>query len=497
VDAPNVAPSGAPNIVLIVLDTLTADAAGLGRSPARMPSLQRLADDGMAFTHAVANAPWTYPSHASLFTGLLPSEHRMENPRHGMAWGRDLARLREWMGPSRGPRNDERLAERWLPAVLQRAGYATAMISNNPFVSRAMSMDVGFDHVRDTLGVGFMPMKALRRVPRHFRPHAQAALLASRVYTSRSDMLGGKAVADVRRWLSERDGSKPFLLFANLLEAHYPYLTPDARGAIGAAGASPLTAYRAMLLVSFRRIVEFNLEGRADDHRPALRLMRELHRAAALYLDRLVSAILDASRRTGRPTLFCITADHGEEFGEHDALTHMFTLDEPALHVPLVLSGPGVPAGDRGETVSLMQVYSTALEAAGVPVPRGAAPSLLGSPAPAVIAERERIEPPEWTPTDGERAQRRIGRTRAVYRGSWKLVSDDLGIRLYDLARDAFETRDESQAHADVVTSMQEVLPAWPEPEEEVAPSEDGGPGLSAEEEAQIKDQLAALGYLE
>ncbi len=84
---------GGPNIVVVVLDTLTAEAAGLGRSPARMPVLQSLADRGQVFTHAVSNAPWTYPSHASLFTGLLPSAHRMENPRLSLAWGRDLHRL--------------------------------------------------------------------------------------------------------------------------------------------------------------------------------------------------------------------------------------------------------------------------------------------------------------------------------------------------------------------------------------------------------------------
>jgi arylsulfatase A-like enzyme len=450
------------------------------------------------FTHAVANAPWTYPSHASLFTGLLPSEHRMETPRLGLAWARDLSRLPEWMGPTSGPENQERLAERWLPRAFSDAGYETVCVSNNPWIGRLMGMSFGFEHVRDTIGAGFMPTKALRRMPRRLRASAQSALLASRVMRGHGDMLARDAVDWARAWLDRRDRSRPFFLFVNLLEAHYPYLTPEARRGVREAKAGPMTAFRAMQLITMHRLVGFNLTEEPPD-RPALELLWALHRHSAVYLDRLLEELTTMAAADGRGTVVCVTADHGEEFGQHHALAHMFTLDEPALHIPLVLSGDGLPAGERSATVGLWQVYRTLLSAAEVATPEGAGPSLLDAAREVVVAERERIEPPPWASTASGRARDRIGRIRTAYRDPWKLLSSESGTRLFDLSSDPEETTDVASAHPELVAALRAALPDWPEytDEQEGRGPAGSGTGLTPEEEAAIQDQLAALGYLE
>jgi arylsulfatase A-like enzyme len=251
-----------------------------------------------------------------------------------------------------------------------------------------------------------------------------------------------------------------------------------------------------MALLTMRRIVEFNLRGDGAPPGPALRLLATLHRYAATYLDGMVRGLRELAAADGRGAVMCVTSDHGEEFGEHGALAHMFTLDEPALHIPMVVHGDGVPVGERADTVDLRRAYATMLGAAGVEATAGS-PASLFDPSPAdAVAERERIELPSWAPADGPRVRERTGRMRSVYRDPWKLVSTDLAITLYDVSADPAESRDVAGEHPEVVHSLEASLPVWPDYFEEQPEAGDGS-GLSAKEEEEIQEQLSALGYLE
>jgi hypothetical protein len=69
------APIGSPNVLLIVLDTVRAQSMSLyGYSRPTTPELERLARKGILFEHAISTAPWTLPSHASMFTGRVIHE---------------------------------------------------------------------------------------------------------------------------------------------------------------------------------------------------------------------------------------------------------------------------------------------------------------------------------------------------------------------------------------------------------------------------------------
>ena len=88
--------------------------------------------------------------------------------------------------------------------------------------------------------------------------------------------------------------------------------------------------------------------------------------------DAQVGRLLGALRSDGRldDTLVVVAADHGEMLGEHGELTHGFFIYEAATHIPLIVSGPGVPAAVVSEQVRIVDVMPTALSLLGIPVPK-------------------------------------------------------------------------------------------------------------------------------
>ena len=120
-------PANAPNILLIVLDTVRADRLSLyGYGRPTTPNLERLSKRGIRFDRARATAPWTLASHASLFTGRWPHELG-----------------EEWMTPLRG--GFPMLAE-----YLGSRGYATAgFVANVLYCSRNTGLARGFTHYED------------------------------------------------------------------------------------------------------------------------------------------------------------------------------------------------------------------------------------------------------------------------------------------------------------------------------------------------------------
>jgi arylsulfatase A-like enzyme len=229
----------------------------------------------------------------------------------------------------------------------------------------------------------------------------------------------------------------------------------------------------------------------------SLRTLRALHRHAATYLDERIRELHEASAADGRGLVVCVTSDHGDAFGEHHAVFHGITLDEPILHIPLVLSGDGIPDTVRSDTVGLRQVYATLLSAAGAEVPGDVAPSLLedAGPGPStVVAERDSDPAPAGA---SPLARERLGRLRAVYRDPYKLVVSPAGSRLFDLSADPGEETDLAPTESALVAELTAALPPWPEAGEEPEGPPAGEVSLSVQEQDEIARQLAALGYLE
>jgi hypothetical protein len=120
------APAGAPNVVLIMVDTLRADHLSCyGYTGGTTPRIDGLARNGLRFAHAFSQASWTRPSVATILTGLYPSSHGAVHKADAL------------------PDRVDTLAEQ-----LQRGGYRTVGFANNANVSPVFNFQQGFDEYR-------------------------------------------------------------------------------------------------------------------------------------------------------------------------------------------------------------------------------------------------------------------------------------------------------------------------------------------------------------
>lgn len=321
------------NLVLISLDTLRADAlATYGADPSLGERLERFAQEAVVFDHARAQAPQTAPSHMSLFTGMYPSVHGVQNVQHKQ--DRESGR-REALIES-VPESLPTLAE-----VLSGAGYATVALTDGGNLNPPHGFARGFDeYTRELSGV-----------------EAQVA--------EGIDRLSGL-----------RQGDDPFFLFWHTYEIHAPYVSPEAyidrwtdegydgqlrEVLAGLDGMEFRQRFGAMRTTFWANKANFG--------QPEAAFLHELYRAGVDYTDDELGALLDAldTPEARADTIVVILADHGEEFGDHGKWQHDQVFEE-CLRVPLMVRLPGgVGAGTRIMTpVALIDVMPSVLELMGV-----------------------------------------------------------------------------------------------------------------------------------
>jgi arylsulfatase A-like enzyme len=329
-----------PNVILITLDTVRAPNLELyGYSRQTMPGLERFAQRGVVFEHAFATAPWTLPSHASLFTGRWPHE---------------LSADYETPLDATYPTVAEYLAAR---------GYATAgFAANLGYCSYESGLGRGFQHYEDyprSIGQIASSSTLVRNVANNFRVRR---ILRTDQHLNR--VTAADLNARVIGWLSSRPlQAPPFFVFVNYFDAHEPYLPPppyDTRfGPARQRGRySPLHRWLWDVSVGHRPMRPEEIREEVDAYDSAL-----------AYLDDQVTALLDdlSRRRLLDDTIVIVTSDHGEEFGEHGVFDHGYSLYRQALHVPLVVVDTRRgPQGMRIATpVSLRDIPATIVETLG------------------------------------------------------------------------------------------------------------------------------------
>lgn len=414
-------PAGSINVLLVVLDTTRADAlAAYGAAHAFTPTLDRLAGEGVVFTNARSVSAWTLPAHASMFTGLYPS-------RHGAHWESPglLA-------------NHETLAELLAPT------HATGGFSENPHIVTTKGFAQGFERYEETW---------------RLRKSWDDPPITLELF---------------RQWLAQRDRSRPFFAFINLMTSHLPYRPPERlarRFLPSGLSEEEVKRLRAVEQEQAWLFMTGSLELSAAD----LENLRALYAAEVAFADEQVADALEAVREQGEieRTLIVVVGDHGENIGDHGLMEHQFCLYESLLRVPLILHLPGVFAGGgrRTAAVQLVDLLPTVLDAAGVPRERWPAMEgqslLAGDPAAdrAVIAEYSRPGEPlrnlarvdptfDVTPFDR--------RLRSFQVGELKLIASDRGeAELYDLASDPGEMHDLAALRPEDVERLVSGLAAW------------------------------------
>jgi arylsulfatase A-like enzyme len=326
-------PRNAPNVLLIVLDTLRADRLGCyGFTLPTTPFLDSYSRDAVLFERAFATAPWTLPSHVSFFTGYLPSAH-------GAIGGRYDGRF---------------------PTIAQemaRNGYATAaIVSNDSFGNRGRGFARGFIHwengftdIVDSAGRTALGRRFNRYFYRWFTvtgvvDHIQAPEVNRRTL----------------RWLDSRP-DRPFFLFLNYMDVHDPLVPP--RKFAAKFSAQPRVISPEVTV----GVVHMN-DQRAKPNYPR---MNEAYNASLASLDEQLGILFDGLRRRDleKNTLVIIVSDHGESLGQHGFPGHASSVYREQIQVPLLVRFPGVtPAGVRVTSVAgLQNLPATIAEFADLP----------------------------------------------------------------------------------------------------------------------------------
>jgi arylsulfatase A-like enzyme len=139
-----------PNLVLVTLDTTRADRLSCyGHRRTTSPALDRLAADGVLFTHALAVTSWTLPSHASIFTGKFPTSHGAQYDENG------ALKLSEALtGAGRDAFDAYRVRplsphEKTLAGLLTAAGWRTCGVAGGPWTKKLFGLDLGFERYDD------------------------------------------------------------------------------------------------------------------------------------------------------------------------------------------------------------------------------------------------------------------------------------------------------------------------------------------------------------
>ncbi len=302
-------------VVLISLDTLRPERLGIyGNDKDVSPHVDRLARRGVVFGQALANSPYTLPSHMTMLTGLDPVAHGVK--RHGDVLSSRVTTLAE---------------------TLRRAGFQCGAFTDGGYVSASYGFSQGFhvfDDKRDTRKEG--AVNGMRRI----LPRALT-------------------------WLDAHD-DEPVFLFVHTFDAHAPYQEGDEqvrdrfrqREALDGPQDHELFRLQYLYQMASLRIPEY---GRMSE------LLND-YDAGVHDADAGVGGVLDWLERTGRldDALIIVTSDHGESFADHGIhVGHGIGLTDDEIRIPLLVKLPRDEGAGRRITVpvDLTDLAPTVLEA--------------------------------------------------------------------------------------------------------------------------------------
>jgi choline-sulfatase len=339
-----------PNIILILTDHFRRDALG-----PFTPNLIALANQGVRFANAYCAAPLCQPARTSLITGKYPSQTGVCG--------------------NQSPPISHELRDSTLMHALQQRGYFTALIGKHHYIDRyGIGMDVkadddeihryGFDHVFQVVDdsenihnhdeyTRYLDEKGLyEEFKRVFKTHANACKPHPFAEDDTADGFIGRNGVD---FIVNYAQDKPFYLNLSFIGPHPPYWHPGE-----------VTIDSSLLQVPL---------GVPDD--PVTRERRAHYTEKLRLIDRCVGRLVDALRRRGmlENTVICFTSDHGDMLGDFGIWDkrHFY---EASVGVPLLITGPGIPAEERmnGPRISRLlashlDLYATILGLAGDPLP--------------------------------------------------------------------------------------------------------------------------------
>lgn len=361
----------APNILFLVIDALRIDhCSTYGYERETTPTMSRLAAEGVRYENAFAPSIWTPTVHGAIFTGKYPS--------HTGIYGNSL-----------GIPDDIET----IPEVLQRQGYRTFAASAGAHIRASRGYARGIDDYVETRRIG-IDADFAKKVATDPSFAKQVGFTLTRGPDDKTRYKYDR----LHRFVDEavEDGD-PFFGFINAKTAHQPFNPPRPyKGMFVDGFERPRLELLERALAKLGRQTQ-NIPGRDMDRIRQVShsggdevlageidltedewdVIRAWYDGAVRYLDDLIGDLMDFLRRKDAydDTMVVVCSDHGDNFGDHGLTSHIFSLYDTLLHVPLVIKPPssGAAASESDDVidnqVSLVDLHPTFLEAAGATPP--------------------------------------------------------------------------------------------------------------------------------
>jgi arylsulfatase A-like enzyme len=452
-----------PNVILYVMDSLRGDRLGCyGYPKSTTPNIDLFARDAVVFERAYAQATWTYPSAASMLSGLYPSSLGIHSIRDPL--------------PFNIP---------WLPEVFRNHGYATACFSANVLLSQAFGFQRGFDVLVDQFSDPDLPRYRLPVAleARHKKALQRYVDVSDLVLVTSDDL--HRAFAS----FAERSTNVPFLSVIWSMDTHHPYFDRE-----DLVSGSPDPIYHQ------RDIMQMQDPSKQSE-------LSELYDRMVWFNDRTFGELLRVLNRLDLydEAMIIALGDHGEAFGEHGILTHSGRPYRSQTHVPLLVKLPRtmLAGSRRGEISQLIDVLPTLqtffkfddtfdVEPQGTPLlnggnSHGATAWSEGEGQLSLRTKRWCFMRPQYVDTSGFRGRPLRTVVRDITRGA-----------LFDLIRDPEETTDLSRhlRHSlSYVRLARQTRTIWQRNRQLLRNMVFDSPELKPS--AEVEDRLRALGYID
>lgn len=368
----------ARNVILITADSLRADYLScLGYPQEITPNMDKLARNGVLFTQAMACGPNT----ATSITPLLSSSHvvayyldelnELKTASEGFnAYRSMVARLNRIKTP--------------IAEVLKNGGYNTAAFHSNPYLSKYYNHGKGFRHFDDSFSgsnISIKRNKIKEKLRATLRRNEMLYNITKRIYYGmftmpydRAELINKKAIS----WLKENE-ERNFFIWLHYMDTHIPYFPPSK------------FCERKPFSTSKMLNIYHKMMGGGKLSQKELNDAIRFYEGAAKYVDYSIKSLLDEMDAMGvlENTTVIITADHGEELGEHGVFLHpLEMLYDAQIHVPLIIYNAGYTGITVDMPVSLIDIAPTITDILGIP----AAESFQGkSLVPVIKGERSII----------------------------------------------------------------------------------------------------------
>lgn len=288
------------HIIIVTVDAVRPDHLGCyGYSQNISPNIDQLARQGVVFDNAYANAPWTKPSVASLFSSLRPNIHRTVDRDHSL------------------PDQILTMAER-----LKENGYFTCFINGGNPLIHEFRFDQGFDF-----------------------------------YDYRESLDSAEVIRGLSSFLSQAQGKRIFA-YIHLMDTHLPYHLHDGNRDL--AENAPRNFVPGEFERRDVREPTSRDELAPEDKAHLVDLYDEQIRYSDRSVGEMVAMFRDAGILDR--SLLVLTSDHGEELWDHDNYEHAHTLYEEVLRVPLIMMGEGLPPGRLKSRVRLIDILPSIME---------------------------------------------------------------------------------------------------------------------------------------